>query len=310
MGVQAVGCGICGDLHRCHPNVKVRDGQVANRAFRAAIGVDLDGNRDVLGIWGSPASEGARYWLSVLTDLKNRGVGDVFVPLCDGLKGLPDAVGTVWPLSIVQTCVIHLMRNTFRYASRKDWEALRRDVKPIYTAGTPAAGEHARDEMLEHWAGKYPAVKGLWLNAWERFIPFLDHDVEIRRVICSTNAIEGLNARFRRSIRARGHFLGRAGRIEMPPPDRAFARPHRQGPGTMGDTMEARVERVRHHLRRPLAGRQGTATKTASHTLNEIDPRFADADRRLTDIGRRFVNASRRLTTQSRRLADASQRFA
>lgn len=110
MGVQAVGCGICGDLHRCHSNVKVRDGQVANRAFRAAIGVDLDGNRDVLGIWGSPASEGARYWLSVLTDLKNRGVGDVFVPLCDGLKGLPDAVGTVWPLSIVQTCVIHLMR--------------------------------------------------------------------------------------------------------------------------------------------------------------------------------------------------------
>lgn len=182
MGVQAVGCGICGDLHRCHSNVKVRDGQVANRAFRAAIGVDLDGNRDVLGIWGSPASEGARYWLSVLTDLKNRGVGDVFVPLCDGLKGLPDAVGTVWPLSIVQTCVIHLMRNTFRYASRKDWEALRRDVKPIYTAATPAAGEHARDEMLEHWAGKYPAVKGLWLNAWERFIPFLDYDVEIRRV--------------------------------------------------------------------------------------------------------------------------------
>ena len=186
--------------------VKVRDGQVANCAFYAAIGVDLDGNRDVLGIWGSPASEGAKYWLSVLTDLKNRGVTDVFFLVCDGLKGLPDAVEAVWPMAIVQTCVIHLMRNTFRYASRRDWDALKRDVKPIYTAATPMAAESARDEMLDHWAGKYPAIKGLWLNAWERFIPFLDYDVEIRRVICSTNAIESLNARFRRSIRARGHF--------------------------------------------------------------------------------------------------------
>ena len=186
--------------------VKVRDGQVANRAFYAAIGVGLDGNRDVLGIWGSPASEGAKYWLSVLTDLKNRGVADVFFLVCDGLKGLPDAVETVWPLAIVQTCVIHLMRNTFRYASKKDWDALKRDVKPIYTAATPTAAETARDQMLDHWSKKYPAIRSLWLNAWERFIPFLDYDVEIRKVICSTNAIESLNARFRRSIRARGHF--------------------------------------------------------------------------------------------------------
>jgi putative transposase len=184
----------------------VRDGQVANRAFYAAIGVGLDGNRDVLGIWGSPASEGAKYWLSVLTDLKNRGVADVFFLVCDGLKGLPDAVETVWPLAIVQTCVIHLMRNTFRYASKKDWDALKRDVKPIYTAATPTAAETARDQMLDHWSKKYPAIRSLWLNAWERFIPFLDYDVEIRKVICSTNAIESLNARFRRSIRARGHF--------------------------------------------------------------------------------------------------------
>lgn len=189
--------------------VKVRDGQVANRAFYAAIGVGLDGNRDVLGIWGSPASEGAKYWLSVLTDLKNRGVADVFFLVCDGLKGLPDAVETVWPLAIVQTCVIHLMRNTFRYASKKDWDALKRDVKPIYTAATPTAAETARDQMLDHWSKKYPAIRSLWLNAWERFIPFLDYDVEIRKVICSTNAIESLNLRFHRSIRACGHFLKR-----------------------------------------------------------------------------------------------------
>ena len=126
--------------------VKVRDGQVANRAFYVAVGVDLEGGRDVLGIWASPAAEGARYWLSVLTELKNRGVDDVFFLICDGLKGLPDAVGAVWPLAIVQTCVVHLLRNTFRYASKKDWDAIKRDVKPIYTAPSAAAAAAARDD--------------------------------------------------------------------------------------------------------------------------------------------------------------------
>lgn len=186
--------------------VKVRDGQVANRAFYVAVGVDLEGGRDVLGIWASPAAEGARYWLSVLTELKNRGVDDVFFLICDGLKGLPDAVGAVWPLAIVQTCVVHLLRNTFRHASKKDWDAIKRDVKPIYTAPSAAAAAAARDAMLDKWEARYPAIRRLWMDAWERFIPFLDYDVEIRRVICTTNAIESLNARFKRSIRARGHF--------------------------------------------------------------------------------------------------------
>lgn len=151
--------------------VKVRDGQVANRAFYVAVGVDLEGGRDVLGIWASPAAEGA-----------------------------------VWPLAIVQTCVVHLLRNTFRYASKKDWDAIKRDVKPIYTAPSAAAAAAARDAMLDKWEARYPAICRLWMDAWERFIPFLDYDVEIRRVICTTNAIESLNARFKRSIRARGHF--------------------------------------------------------------------------------------------------------
>ena len=125
--------------------VKVRDGQVANRAFYVAVGVDLEGGRDVLGIWASPAAEGARYWLSVLTELKNRGVDDVFFLICDGLKGLPDAVGAVWPLAIVQTCVVHLLRNTFRHASKKDWDAIKRDVKPIYTAPSAAATSIVRN---------------------------------------------------------------------------------------------------------------------------------------------------------------------
>src|SRR5919205_814109 len=111
--------------------VKVRDGQVANRPIYAAIGVTLDGDKDILGLWAGTGGEGAKFWMSVLTDLRNRGVRDVFFLVCDGLKGLPDVVGNVWPAAIVQTCLIHLIRNTFRLASKKDWDALRRDVKPI-----------------------------------------------------------------------------------------------------------------------------------------------------------------------------------
>ena len=146
--------------------VKVRDGQVANRAFYVAVGVDLEGGRDVLASGRRPPRRGARYWLSVLTELKNRGVDDVFFLICDGLKGLPDAVGAVWPLAIVQTCVVHLLRNTFRYyASKKDWDAIKRDVKPIYTAPSAAAAA-ARDAMLDKWEARYPAIRRLWMDAW------------------------------------------------------------------------------------------------------------------------------------------------
>ena len=186
--------------------VKIRDGQVANRPIYAAIGVSLAGEKDVLGLWAGTGGEGAKFWLSVLTDLRNRGVKDTFFLVCDGLKGLPEVVGNVWPLTTVQTCIIHLIRNTFRLASRKDWDALRHDVKPIYTAPTPAAARAALDDMTDKWGTKYGAIVRLWNNAWEEFIPFLDYDVEIRTVICSTNAIESLNARYRRAVKARGHF--------------------------------------------------------------------------------------------------------
>jgi putative transposase len=186
--------------------VKVRDGQVANRPFYAAIGVTLAGERDILGLWAGTGGEGAKFWMSVLTDLRNRGVKDVFFVVCDGLKGLPEVVGNVWPQAIVQTCIIHLIRNTFRLTSRKYWDEIKRDVKPIYTAVNAAAARSAFDELSEKWGQRYPAVIRLWDNAWNEFIPFLDYDVEIRRVICSTNAIESLNARYRRAIKARGHF--------------------------------------------------------------------------------------------------------
>ena len=186
--------------------VKIRDGQVANRPIYAAIGVTLDGEKDILGLWAGTGGEGAKFWMAVLTDIRNRGVKDVFFLVCDGLKGLPEVVGNVWPLTTVQTCIIHLIRNTFRLASKRDWDALKRDVKPIYTAVNATAARAAFDDLNDKWGQRYGAIIRLWDNAWEQFIPFLDYDVEIRTVICSTNAIESLNARYRRAVKARGHF--------------------------------------------------------------------------------------------------------
>jgi transposase-like protein len=186
--------------------VKVRDGQVANRPIYAAIGVSLAGEKDVLGLWAGTGGEGAKFWMSVLTDLRNRGVRDTFFVVCDGLKGLPEVVGNVWPRAIVQTCIIHLIRGTFRLASRRDWDAIKHDLKPIYTAVNAAAASAALEELTEKWGTQYGAIIRLWNNAWEEFIPFLDYDIEIRTVLCSTNAIESLNARYRRAVKARGHF--------------------------------------------------------------------------------------------------------
>jgi len=186
--------------------VKVRDGQVTNRPIYAAIGVTLEGCKDILGLWSGTGGEGAKFWMAVLTDLKNRGIGDVFFVVCDGLKGLPEVVGNVWPQAIVQTCIIHLIRNTFRLASKRDWDAIKRAIRPIYTAVNADAARAALDELDAEWGQRYGAIIRLWRNAWAEFIPFLDYDTEIRTVLCSTNAIESLNARYRRAVKARGHF--------------------------------------------------------------------------------------------------------
>ncbi|MDF9751598.1 IS256 family transposase [Arthrobacter sp. ES3-54] len=187
-------------------HVKVRDGQVTNRPVYVAIGVSVNGERDILGLWAGDGGEGAKFWLSVLTEIKNRGVEDVCITVCDGLKGLPEAINTVWELAVVQTCIVHLIRNTFRYAARQYWDEISRDLRPVYTAPSEAAAKERFVEFSTKWGRQYPAVTRLWENAWSEFVPFLDYDVEIRRVICSTNAIESLNARYRRAVRARGHF--------------------------------------------------------------------------------------------------------
>ena len=194
--------------------VKVRDGQVTNRPFYVVIGVTTSGERDILGIWAGDGGEGAKFWLGVFTEIKNRGVEDVLIAVCDGLKGLPEAITTTWELTQVQTCVIHLIRNTFRYAARQDWDAMAKDLKPIYTAVNAEQAAERLEDFAGRWAGKYPAAVKLWRSAWNEFVPFLDYDVEIRKIICTTNAIESLNARYRRAVRARGHFPNAAAALK------------------------------------------------------------------------------------------------
>jgi putative transposase len=145
--------------------VKIRDGQVANRPIYVAIGVTVDGERDILGLWAGQGGEGAKYWLTVLTEIKNRGVNDVCIVCCDGLKGLPDSIATTWPRAITQTCVLHLIRHTFRLAGRHDWEAIAKALRPIYTAPTEAAARERFGEFSSVWGTKYPGIIRLWDNA-------------------------------------------------------------------------------------------------------------------------------------------------
>ena len=189
-------------------HVKVRDGQVTNRPFYAAIAVDLQGRRDVLGVWAGTPGEGesSKFWVSILTELRNRGVADIFYLVCDGLKGMPGSVGAVFPETIVQTCLVHLIRNSFRYSSRRYWPELAGDLKAIYSAVSPADALAARDVLDEKWGGRYPAVTKLWHNAWNEFVPFLDLHIEVRHLLSTTNAIESLNSRFRKAVNAKGHF--------------------------------------------------------------------------------------------------------
>jgi transposase-like protein len=189
-------------------NVKIRDGSVANRPIYVALAVTVEGTRDILGLWAGEHGdgEGAKYWMRVLSEIKNRGTQDCLIVVCDGLKGLPEAITTVWPRTIVQTCVVHLLRNSFKYASKKDWAAIAKDLKPVYTAPSEQAALDSFAEFSEKWEKKYPAIIRLWTNAWAEFVPFLRFDQEIRKIICTTNAIESINARIRRAVNARGHF--------------------------------------------------------------------------------------------------------
>jgi putative transposase len=187
--------------------VKVREGHVVtNKAAHIAVGVDLDGVKHVLGIWVQTA-EGAKFWLGVLTELRNRGVKDVLITCCDGLEGLPAAIETVWPRAVVQTCTVHLIRAAMRYVSYGDRKALAAALRPIYTAPNADAAEQALLELGESELGRrYPGAVAVWERAWDRFIPFLAFPPEVRKIIYTTNAIESLNYQLRKIIKNRGHF--------------------------------------------------------------------------------------------------------
>src|ERR1700674_898178 len=187
--------------------VKIReDAVVRNKAVYLALGVRRDGSREILGIW-IETTEGAKFWMRVFNDLKTRGVNDILIAVTDGLTGMEQALGAVFPATTLQTCIVHLIRNSLDYASWKDRKALAAALRPIYAAPSAEAAEAALDAFeAGEWGRKFPTVVAAWRRAWDRVIPFFAFPPAIRRVIYTTNAIESVNARLRKIIKTRGHF--------------------------------------------------------------------------------------------------------
>jgi putative transposase len=186
--------------------LKIREGgTVQRRACYLALGVTVEGDRDVLGMWFQE-TEGAKFWMQVLTDLKQRGVGDILICCVDGLKGFPEAIEAIFPKTVVQTCVVHLIRHSLKYVPRREREQVARDLKPIYTAADADAAQAALERFDEQWGERFPVITQAWLNAWEYVTPFLAFPPEVRRVIYTTNAIEALNRQLRKAIKTKGHF--------------------------------------------------------------------------------------------------------
>jgi len=187
--------------------VKVRDGgRVVKKPAYLAVGLDVTGHKHILGVWLGAGGEGASFWLSVLTELRNRGIEDVLIACCDGLPGLADALEQTWPQVIVQTCVVHLVRGSSRYCSWKDRKKVLGALKPIYTAPSLSAAEQAMDHFEDTYGAVYPGIVKLWRDSWDRFVPFLAYPVEIRRVVYTTNMIESINFQLRKATRNRGAF--------------------------------------------------------------------------------------------------------
>nr|WP_175795314.1 IS256 family transposase [Burkholderia ambifaria] len=187
--------------------VKIRDdGVVSNKAVYLALGIQADGQRDVLGLW-IEQTEGAKFWLKVFNELKTRGCQDILIAVVDGLKGLTEAISAAYPRTTVQTCIVHLIRNSLEYASYKDRKALAAALRPIYAAASEDAARQALQDFADGpWGEKYPTIVQSWQRAWEHVVPFYVFPPEIRRVVYTTNAIESLNMQLRKIIKTRGHF--------------------------------------------------------------------------------------------------------
>jgi len=186
--------------------LKIREGgSVQRRACYLALGITLEGDRDVLGLWFQE-TEGAKFWMQVLTELKQRGVQDILICCVDGLKGFPEAIEAVFPATTVQTCIVHLIRHSLKYVPRREREQVARDLKPIYNALDADGAQHELERFDEKWGQRFPVITQAWLNAWEYVTPFLAFPPEVRRVIYTTNAIEALNRQLRKAIKTKGHF--------------------------------------------------------------------------------------------------------
>jgi putative transposase len=186
--------------------LKIRDGgSVQRRACYLALGVTIDGDRDVLGLWFQE-TEGSKFWMQVLSELKHRGVRDILICCVDGLKGFPEAIEAVFPATTVQTCIVHLIRQSLKYVPRREFADVARDLKPVYTAVNADAAWAALEAFDEKWGSRFPPIVQAWQDAWEHVTPFLAFGPEVRRVIYTTNAIEALNRQLRKAVKTKGHF--------------------------------------------------------------------------------------------------------
>jgi putative transposase len=186
--------------------LKIRDGgSVQRKACYLAMAIGIDGEREVLGMWFQ-ANEGAKFWMQVLNDLKQRGVQDILIACVDGLKGFPEAIEAVFPQTTIQTCIVHLIRHSLKYVPRRQYDAVVKDLKPIYTASDPDVALQALEAFEEKWGKQLPVIGQAWRSAWEHVTPFMAFPEEVRRVVYTTNAIEALNRQLRKAIKTKGHF--------------------------------------------------------------------------------------------------------
>jgi putative transposase len=192
-------------LFGCHCCQKRQDGRIRNKSVYLALGVNLDGHKELLGLWIAN-NEGAKFWLNVITELKNRGVNDIIIACVDGLKGFPEAIQTVFPQAQVQLCIVHMVRNSLKYVSWKDRKKIAADLKKVYASATVGEAEIQLEEFCKIWDEKYPTISQSWRRHWENVIPFFDYPEDIRKVIYTTNAVEALNRTLRKIIKNRGAF--------------------------------------------------------------------------------------------------------
>ena len=274
--------------------VKVRDNQVVqNKPAYLAVGIDADGEKHVLGIWlaktapdTATAGEGARFWGGVMADLRNRGVRDVLIACCDGLPGFEDAITSAFPLTVTQRCVVHLIRNSLRPVARRDAGEVAKELRAIYTAPTAEAAFDALASFAASpWGTKYPQAVRVWEQAWDSFTPFLAFSPAVRKLLCTTNAIESLNYQLRKVTKARGHFPTDDAVVKLlwlaiiniedmrprarrpPRPDRETVRPARPAGGRpAGHGLARGTQRARHRLpRTPKITVQATNSKKFTH---------------------------------------------